>query len=140
VHVSVEPVLERLVDALERIEAALELKDPDAADEALVAVARLDTAHDDLVAALEAAGDAARLSPRRRRALGGLDRYAVDLLRASGLERDEAQELVRRLPGARARRDVSARRALERRARAAGRARVRRRGRRASRGRGRAWA
>jgi hypothetical protein len=40
-------------------------------------VARVDAAHDDLVDTLDAAGDAARLSPRRRRALGGLDRYAV---------------------------------------------------------------
>ena len=74
---SVEPVLERLVTALERIAAALQTRDPEAADAALLAVARLDAAHDGLVDALDAAGDAARLSPRRRRALGGLDRYAV---------------------------------------------------------------
>ena len=77
VHESVEPVIERLVTALERIASALQTRDPEAADAALLAVARLDAAHDGLVDALDAAGDAARLSPRRRRALGGLDRYAV---------------------------------------------------------------
>ena len=77
VHESVEPVIERLVTALERIAAALQTREPEAADAALLAVARLDAAHDGLVDALDAAGDAARLSPRRRRALGGLDRYAV---------------------------------------------------------------
>lgn len=77
VHHYVEPVLTRLAEALERIATALETKQLGRADEALVAVARLDDAHDGLVEALEAAGDAARLSPRRRRTLGGLDRYAV---------------------------------------------------------------
>jgi uncharacterized membrane protein YgaE (UPF0421/DUF939 family) len=77
VHEGVEPVLDRLVAALERIATALERREPAAADEALVAVARLDAAHDHLVDSLDAAGDAARLSPRRRRALSGLDRYAV---------------------------------------------------------------
>jgi uncharacterized membrane protein YgaE (UPF0421/DUF939 family) len=77
VHEYIEPVLARLAVALERIAEALETKDADSADEALVAVALLDAAHDGLVDALDAAGDAARLSPRRRRALGGLDRYAV---------------------------------------------------------------
>ncbi len=77
VHDSVEPLLDRLVATLERIATALESGEPKAADEALVAVARLDAAHDDLIDSLDAAGDAARLSPRRRRALSGLDRYAV---------------------------------------------------------------
>ena len=77
VHDSVEPLLDRLVATLERIAAALESGEPKAADEALVAVARLDAAHDHLIDSLDAAGDAARLSPRRRRALSGLDRYAV---------------------------------------------------------------
>ena len=77
VHDSVEPLLDRLVATLERIAAALESGEPKTADEALVAVARLDAAHDHLIDSLDAAGDAARLSPRRRRALSGLDRYAV---------------------------------------------------------------
>jgi uncharacterized membrane protein YgaE (UPF0421/DUF939 family) len=73
----VPPVLDRLVTALERIARAMETKQSETAEEALLAVGRLDAAHDTLVEALEAAGDAARLSPRRRRALSGLDRYAV---------------------------------------------------------------
>ena len=77
VHQGIEPVLDRLVVALDRIAAALERRDLEAADAALVAVARLDAAHDQLLDSLEAAGDAARLSPRRRRALSGVDRYAV---------------------------------------------------------------
>jgi uncharacterized membrane protein YgaE (UPF0421/DUF939 family) len=77
VHEYVRPVLDRLVAALDLIAAALEGKDPETADEALLAVSRLDAAHEGLVEALDAAGDAARLSPRRRRALSGLDRYAV---------------------------------------------------------------
>jgi hypothetical protein len=71
---SVEPVIERLVTALEQIAAALQTREPEAADAALLAVARLDAAHDGLVDALDAAGDAARLSPRRRGALRGLER------------------------------------------------------------------
>jgi uncharacterized membrane protein YgaE (UPF0421/DUF939 family) len=77
VHEYVQPVLDRLVAALDLIAAALEAKDPEIVEEALLAVGRLDAAHDALVEALDAAGDAARLSPRRRRALSGLDRYAV---------------------------------------------------------------
>jgi uncharacterized membrane protein YgaE (UPF0421/DUF939 family) len=77
VHEYVQPVIDRLVTALERIARALEAKQPEAAEEALLAVGRLDAAHDALLEALDAAGDAARLSPRRRRALSGLDRYAV---------------------------------------------------------------
>ncbi|MBA3262924.1 MAG: hypothetical protein H0T69_10745, partial [Thermoleophilaceae bacterium] len=70
-------VLDRLVDALERIAEALTTRRPEAADAALLAVARADGAHDGLVGTLETAGEAARLSPQRRGALGGLDRYAV---------------------------------------------------------------
>jgi uncharacterized membrane protein YccC len=77
VQESAAPLIERLVTALERIAAALETRDPDQADEALVGVARVDVAHDGLIDTLDAAGEAARLSPRRRRALGGLDLYAV---------------------------------------------------------------
>lgn len=77
VHEYVQPVLTRLVAALNQIALALETRKPDDADDALLAVGRLDVAHDEFVEALGAAGDAARLSPRRRRALSGIDRYAV---------------------------------------------------------------
>jgi uncharacterized membrane protein YgaE (UPF0421/DUF939 family) len=77
VHEYVQPVLARLVAALTVIARAMDTKEPEAADDALLAVGRLDEAHDGLVEALHAAGDAARLSPRRRSALSGLDRYAV---------------------------------------------------------------
>jgi hypothetical protein len=71
------PVLDRLVAALGQIATALTTRRPETADEALLAVARVDGAHDHLVVTLEAAGEAARLSPQRRRSLGGVDRYAV---------------------------------------------------------------
>ncbi|MDQ5833747.1 MAG: FUSC family protein [Actinomycetota bacterium] len=77
VHEYVQPVLTRLVAALNQIALALETKKPEAADDALLAVGRLDAAHDNFVEALDAAGDAARLSPRRRQNLSGVDRYAV---------------------------------------------------------------
>ena len=56
---------------------ALTTRRPAAADAALLALARADGVHDGLVDTLEAAGEAVRLSPQRRGALGGLDRYAV---------------------------------------------------------------
>jgi uncharacterized membrane protein YgaE (UPF0421/DUF939 family) len=71
------PVLDGLVKALGQIATALTTRDPEAADAALLAVARVDGAHSHLVETLEAAGEAARLSPQRRRSLGGIDRYAV---------------------------------------------------------------
>jgi uncharacterized membrane protein YgaE (UPF0421/DUF939 family) len=74
---STAPVLDRLADALGRLTEALSTRSLEAADAALIAVARADGAHDSLVGALETAGEAARLSPQRRRALGGLDRYAI---------------------------------------------------------------
>jgi uncharacterized membrane protein YgaE (UPF0421/DUF939 family) len=74
---SAGPVLDGLVDALERVAEALGTRRPEAADAALLAVARADAVHDGLVGTLEAAGEAARLSPQRRGALGGLDRYVV---------------------------------------------------------------
>jgi uncharacterized membrane protein YgaE (UPF0421/DUF939 family) len=74
---SAGPVLDRLVFALGQIATALTSRRPEAADAALVAVARADGAHEHLVETLEAAGEAARLSPQRRRTLGGVDRFAV---------------------------------------------------------------
>ena len=78
VRESTTPVLERFGTALERIAHALETREPAAADAALRAVARADAANDELIDDLDAAGEAARLSPRRRgRIAGRLDRYAV---------------------------------------------------------------
>jgi uncharacterized membrane protein YgaE (UPF0421/DUF939 family) len=78
VRESMEPVLACFGRALERIAAALESREPADADAALLAVARVDAAHDGLIDALDTAGEAARLSPRRQsRVAGRLERYAV---------------------------------------------------------------
>jgi uncharacterized membrane protein YgaE (UPF0421/DUF939 family) len=74
---SSRPVLDRLVAALGQIATALTTRQPEAADAALLAVARVDGAHEHLLETLEAAGEAARLSPQRRGTLGGVDRFAV---------------------------------------------------------------
>jgi uncharacterized membrane protein YgaE (UPF0421/DUF939 family) len=74
---SVDPLLQSLARALEQVATAVEMREPQAADEALGAVARVDAVHDALLDTLNTAGEAARLSPRRREALGRLDRYAV---------------------------------------------------------------
>jgi uncharacterized membrane protein YgaE (UPF0421/DUF939 family) len=71
---SAGPVLDALAAALERIAEALSER---RADAALLAVADADAVHGGLVSTLEAAGEAARMSPQRRGSLGGLDRYAV---------------------------------------------------------------
>jgi uncharacterized membrane protein YgaE (UPF0421/DUF939 family) len=77
VRESADPVLDRLVEALGKIGAALSTRSPETADAALLAVARVDGAHEHLLETLEAAGEAARLSPQRRGSLGGIDRFAV---------------------------------------------------------------
>jgi uncharacterized membrane protein YgaE (UPF0421/DUF939 family) len=74
---SAGPVLDALVEALEQLSEALTTRRPAAADAALLALARADGVHDGLVGMLETAGEAVRLSPQRRGALSGLDRYAV---------------------------------------------------------------
>jgi uncharacterized membrane protein YgaE (UPF0421/DUF939 family) len=74
---SAQPVLDRLVAALGQIATALTTRQHDAADAALLAVARVDGAHENLLETLEAAGEAARLSPQRRGSLGGVDRFAI---------------------------------------------------------------
>jgi uncharacterized membrane protein YgaE (UPF0421/DUF939 family) len=74
---STEPVLNRLVAALGQLATALSTRQPDTADAALLAVARVDGAHEHLLETLEAAGEAARLSPQRRGSLEGIDRFAV---------------------------------------------------------------
>jgi uncharacterized membrane protein YgaE (UPF0421/DUF939 family) len=77
VRESTEPVLSRLVGALGQIATALTTRRPETADSALLAVARVDGAHEHLLETLEAAGEAARLSPQRRGSLEGIDRFAV---------------------------------------------------------------
>jgi uncharacterized membrane protein YgaE (UPF0421/DUF939 family) len=77
VRESTEPVLRRLVAALGQIATALTTRRPETADAALLAVARVDGAHESLLETLEAAGEAARLSPQRRGSLEGIDRVAV---------------------------------------------------------------
>jgi uncharacterized membrane protein YgaE (UPF0421/DUF939 family) len=77
VRESTEPVLDRLVAALGQIATALTTRRPETADAALLAVARVDGAHEQLLETLEAAGEAARLSPQRRGSLEGIDRFAV---------------------------------------------------------------
>jgi uncharacterized membrane protein YgaE (UPF0421/DUF939 family) len=77
VRESTEPVLTRLVAALGQIATALTTRNPETADAALLAVARADGAHESLLETLEAAGEAARLSPQRRGSLEGIDRFAV---------------------------------------------------------------
>jgi uncharacterized membrane protein YgaE (UPF0421/DUF939 family) len=77
VREATEPVVDRLVAALGQIATALTTLRPDAADAALVAVARVDGAHENLLETLEAAGEAARLSPQRRGSLSGVDRFAI---------------------------------------------------------------
>jgi uncharacterized membrane protein YgaE (UPF0421/DUF939 family) len=77
VRESTEPVIDRLVAALGQIATALTTRNPESADAALLGVARADGAHEHLLATLEAAGEAARLSPQRRGSLEGIDRFAV---------------------------------------------------------------
>jgi hypothetical protein len=74
---SAGPVVDGLVETLEQLVDALTHRRPAAADAALLALARAEGVQDSLVGTLETAGEVARLSPQRRRALGGLERYAV---------------------------------------------------------------
>jgi uncharacterized membrane protein YgaE (UPF0421/DUF939 family) len=77
VRESAAPVLRWLIDALEQVAEALRTRRREDADGALAALTRADAAQARLLASLEAAGEAAVLSPQRRGALGGVDRYAV---------------------------------------------------------------
>ncbi len=77
VRESAEPVLDRIVEALGQIATALTTRQPETADDALLAVARVDGAHEHLLETLEAAGEAARLSPQRRGSLEGIDRVSI---------------------------------------------------------------
>jgi uncharacterized membrane protein YgaE (UPF0421/DUF939 family) len=78
VRETAEPMLGEFAEALERIALALESRSSADADAALRAVTRADATHDVLVDDLDAAGEAARLSPRRRgRMASRLERYAL---------------------------------------------------------------
>jgi uncharacterized membrane protein YgaE (UPF0421/DUF939 family) len=77
VRESAAPVIRWLVEALDRIGEALRSRRREPSDAALAAITQADAAQAHLAATLEAAGEVARLSPQRRGALGGLDRYAV---------------------------------------------------------------
>jgi uncharacterized membrane protein YgaE (UPF0421/DUF939 family) len=72
-----DPMLERLAHTLEEIGGALSNRDTAAAAAAVAAVGDVASHHDAMSDALEAAGDAARLSPTRRGTLRELQRYSV---------------------------------------------------------------
>jgi uncharacterized membrane protein YccC len=74
---SARPLLERLEEALGQIGAALSSRDPETGDAALRTVTGSEALQEQFVQSLAAAGEAATLSPQRRGALGGLDRYTV---------------------------------------------------------------
>jgi uncharacterized membrane protein YgaE (UPF0421/DUF939 family) len=74
---SAAPLIERLSDALDRVASALEARDVDSAERGLVRVGEVEPLHRELVEALAAAGETARLSPGRRGSLPRLERYAV---------------------------------------------------------------
>jgi uncharacterized membrane protein YgaE (UPF0421/DUF939 family) len=72
------PMLQQFAASLGCLVKALQTRTPSDADAAFRATLRVDAAHDDLVDALDAAGEAARLTTRRRgRMAGRLERYAV---------------------------------------------------------------
>ena len=71
------PALDSMARALERIATAIEERSGKEADAALMAVASVDSLHDVMLEALDAAGEAARLTPRRRGVRSNLQRYAV---------------------------------------------------------------
>lgn len=78
VRETAEPMLDQFADALENVARALESRRRTEADAALRAIAVVDAAHEVLLDDLDAAGEAARLSPRRRgRLTSRLDRYAL---------------------------------------------------------------
>jgi uncharacterized membrane protein YgaE (UPF0421/DUF939 family) len=77
VRAGAEPMLERLAGALDDIAEALEMRDLDAAERALVAANEVQWEHDRLTNYLAAAGETARLSPRRRRSRRRVGDYAV---------------------------------------------------------------
>jgi uncharacterized membrane protein YgaE (UPF0421/DUF939 family) len=71
------PTLDSMGRALERIAGSIENRSANEADAALMAVASVDSLHDVMLEALDAAGEAARLTPRRRGVRSSLQRYAV---------------------------------------------------------------
>jgi uncharacterized membrane protein YgaE (UPF0421/DUF939 family) len=77
VRAGLEPMIERLAGALDDIADALDARDLDAAERALVAASDVQWEHDRLSSYLAAAGETARLSPRRRREKRLIGDYAV---------------------------------------------------------------
>jgi uncharacterized membrane protein YgaE (UPF0421/DUF939 family) len=77
VRAGMEPLLERLGAALDDIADALVERDLDAAERALVAANDVQWEHDRLTGHLSAAGETARLSPRRRGARRRIGDYTV---------------------------------------------------------------
>lgn len=74
-----QAVFAGLGSALEKLATALERRDTELAREALAAARGLDPLVDEFSAALETGRETARLSPRRRRSLADLERYAASL-------------------------------------------------------------
>jgi uncharacterized membrane protein YgaE (UPF0421/DUF939 family) len=78
VRETAQPMLDRFAGALEGVARALESRQGADADAALRAIALVDARHEALLDDLDAAGEAARFSPRRRgRMASRLDRYAL---------------------------------------------------------------
>jgi uncharacterized membrane protein YgaE (UPF0421/DUF939 family) len=77
VRAGAQPMLERMAGALDDIADALERRDLDAAERALVAANDVQWEHNRLTGYLAAAGETARLSPRRRGARGRIGDYAI---------------------------------------------------------------
>jgi len=86
------PLLDHLAGTLEEIATALDARDAAASERALMAIGAVDPHYYALADALASAGDAARLSLRRRASLQRLEHYA-----AAAAELDLAVENVRSL-------------------------------------------
>jgi hypothetical protein len=74
---STGPLLERLAETLDGIAAALEARDAAGVEAARIASYDVEPYHDRMEEAIEVAGEASRMSFRRRRSRGPLARYAV---------------------------------------------------------------
>jgi uncharacterized membrane protein YgaE (UPF0421/DUF939 family) len=88
------PVVDGLVEALDRIARAVAERDESEAERAIEAVARLRPQHDDLEDSIAAAADAARLSLGRREALIEIGRFS-ELARHLRLAVGDARSLAR---------------------------------------------
>jgi uncharacterized membrane protein YgaE (UPF0421/DUF939 family) len=94
VREGIGPVLDQLAAVLEQIADALEHRDAREAEQALVAVSRLDQLYERLTDTLSEAGDAARISLSRRGKLGRLERY-VGAVGELGLAIENTRALAR---------------------------------------------